>query len=283
MEIWTRILQILDTQMKTPLSYGPFHLLWLGFTVAASLLLAFYGKKMQTKTINKIVLVTAIVTIALEIYKQINFTFGDGSAAPAYQWYAFPWQFCSTPMYIGLLAGLTKKGKFHDALCAYLSTFGLFAGIAVMLYPGDVFIGTVGINIQTMVCHGGMVVMGVFLLASGHVKAELRTILKALPVFITVVLMAVAMNETAYRTGLLEEHTFNMFFVSPYCEPSLPVYSLVQGVLPFPWSLVVYVLGFTAAAVLILAVAMGLGKLAARAHCQSRSARYPVRMHSFMR
>ena len=91
MEIWTRILQILDTQMETPLPYGAFHLLWLGFTVAASLLLAFYGKKMQTKTINKIVLVTAIVTIALEIYKQINFTFGDGSAAAAYQWYAFPW------------------------------------------------------------------------------------------------------------------------------------------------------------------------------------------------
>jgi hypothetical protein len=263
MEVWTKILQILDTQMETPVPYGPFHLLWLGIVVVTSVLLAQYGKKMDRKTIQKIVLVTALVTIALEIYKQINFTFGDGSGTPAYQWYAFPWQFCSTPMYIGLLAGLTKKGKFHDALCAYLATFGMFAGMAVMLYPGDVFIGTVGINIQTMVCHGGMVVLGALLLASGHVKAELRTILKALPVFATVVLIAVAMNEVAYRTGLLEHHTFNMFFVSPYCEPSLPVYSLVQGVLPFPWSLLVYILGFTAAATVVLAVAMGIGKLLA--------------------
>jgi hypothetical protein len=186
-------------------------------------------------------------------------------------------------MYIGLLAGLTQKGKFHDALCAYLATFGMFAGMAVMLYPGDVFIGTVGINIQTMVCHGGMVVLGALLLASGHVKAELRTILKALPVFATVVLIAVAMNEAAYRTGLLEHHTFNMFFVSPYCEPSLPVYSLVQGVLPFPWSLLVYILGFTAAATVVLAVAMGIGKLLAhygqKEHFYGSHSHFHLKLH----
>jgi hypothetical protein len=283
MEVWTKILQILDTQMETPVPYGPFHLLWLGIVVAASLALGLRGHNRSFDNVRKIVLILSVVTIVLEVYKQINYTFGDGSAAPAYQWYAFPWQFCSTPMYIGLLAGLTKKGKFHDALCAYLATFGMFAGMAVMLYPGDVFVGTVGINIQTMVCHGGMVVLGALLLASGHVKAELRTILKALPVFATVVLIAVAMNEVAYRTGLLEHHTFNMFFVSPYCEPSLPVYSLVQGVLPFPWSLLVYILGFTAAATVVLAVAMGIGKLLAHSgqkeHFYGSHSRFHLKLH----
>ena len=264
MEIWTRILQILDTQMTVPSLFGWYHVLWLGIVVAASLALGLRGHNRSFDNVRKIVLILSVITIVLEVYKQINYTFGDGSAAPAYQWYAFPWQFCSTPMYIGLVAGLTKKGKFHDALCAYLATFGMFAGIAVMLYPGDVFIGTVGINIQTMVCHGGMVVLGVLLLASGHVELRLRTVLKALPVFVTTLLMAVIMNEAAYRAGLLENHNFNMFFVSPYCDPSLPVYSLVQAVLPFPWSLAVYVLGFTAAAAIVLALGMGIDKLVAR-------------------
>ena len=264
MEVWTKILQILDTQMETPVPYGPFHLLWLGIVVVTSVLLAQYSKKMDRKSIQKIVLVTALVTIALEIYKQINFTFGDGSGTPANQWYAFPWQFCSTPMYIGLAAGLSKKGRFHDALCAYLATFALFAGIAVMLYPTSVFVGTVGINIQTMVCHGSMVVIGVLLLASGYVKLDWSSLRKAVPVFVTMVLTAVVLNEVAYRVGILEAHTFNMFFISPYCDPSLPVYSLVQGVVPFPLSLVVYVLGFTAAAGIILAMGMGLQRLARR-------------------
>ena len=264
MELWKQILQILDTQMETPVSYGPFHLLWLAITLVASLLLGLYSRTLQKKSVNRIVLIMSLVIIALEVYKQINFTFGNGSAAASYQWYAFPWQFCSTPMYVGLVAGLCRKGRLQACLHAYLATFSLFAGVAVMLYPVSVFVGTVGINIQTMVCHGGMVVMAVLLLASGTVKLEWRTLKKAVPVFVAMVSAAVLMNEAAYRTGLLEEHTFNMFFISPYCDPSLPVYSLVQAVLPFPWSLVVYVLGFTAAAGIMLALAMGIGKLAGR-------------------
>ncbi len=258
MEFRQRILQLLDTEMEIPLPYGLFHLVCLAITAAAAVLLALRSRRMEPKTVNRIVLITAIVTVLLEIYKQVNYTFGDGSSPAAYQWYAFPWQFCSTPMYAGLLAGLCRKGRLHDALCSYLATFALFAGLAVMFYPNTVFIDTVGINIQTMVCHGGMVVIGVLLLASGHVKLQWKSLLQAVPVFMVMVLVAAGMNEIAYRTGLLESHTFNMFFISPYCEPSLPVYSLVQGVLPFPWCLLVYILGFTAAAGIVLAAAMGI-------------------------
>lgn len=266
MNFWKILLQILDADMEVPDSYGIFHLLCLGIVIAASVFFIFNGRKLDEKTVRRIVLITAVVTFLLEVYKQINFTFEDGSNAPSYQWYAFPWQFCSTPMYAGLLTGLLRRGRIHDALCAYLATFALFAGLAVMVYPNTVFVDTIGINIQTMVCHGGMVVIGVLLLASGHVKLEWRTLLRALPVFAVMVLIAAGMNEIAYQVGLLEAHTFNMFFISPYCEPSLPVYSLVQGVLPFPWCLVVYVLGFTAAAGIVLGAAIGIRRLTRYRH-----------------
>ena len=63
------------------------------------------------------------------------------------------------------------------------------------------------------------------------------------------------MNEVAYRVHLLETETFNMFFISPHCAPSLPVYSLVQAVVPFPWSVVLYILGFSLATGIVLALA----------------------------
>ena len=256
MDIWVKVLQIMDLQMDTPTMYGWFHLLWLAITAAATVLLCVFGRKWSEKTVCNIVLSTAITVMVLEVYKQINFTFGDGSSSPAYQWYAFPWQFCSTPMYVGLLAGIFRKGKFHDALCAYLATFGLFAGAAVMAYPNTVFIGTIGINIQTMVCHGSMIVIGIYLLACGHVKLEHKTILRAVPVFAVTVGLAAILNEVAYHAGLGD---FNMFFISPYCDPSLPVYSLVQEKVPFPASLVIYILGFTAAGYAVLILVMLLG------------------------
>ena len=121
-----------------------------------------------------------------------------------------------------------------------------------MAYPATVFIDTVGINIQTMICHGSMITVGIVLLRTGYINATLKTVIQALPVFLVLVLVAIGMNEIAYQTGLLETETFNMFFISPYCSPELPVYSQIQGIVPFPFSVLVYVAGFTAASGIIM-------------------------------
>ena len=262
MSFWQSVLAFLDSSMETPVSFGWFHLLWLALTFLVLIPLLRFPKRQEDAHIRRVVLFTAIAVTVLEVYKQINYSFSyeDGIVFD-YQWYAFPFQFCSTPMYIGLLAGLTKKGKLHESLCAYLATYALFAGLAVMIYPNDVFISTIGINIQTMICHGSMITIAIYLFATGYVKLSHRTILKAMPVFAVTVGMAAVMNEIAYRVGLLETETFNMFFISPYCDPHLIIYSDVQKVVPFPWSLVIYILGFTAAAYLVLLIAMGIGAL----------------------
>ena len=108
----------------------------------------------------------------------------------------------------------------------------------------------------------GMILrVSVYLLYTQYVKNEHKTILHALPVFIGAVTVAAILNEIAYRVGLLETENFNMFFISPYQDPHLPVYSLVQQYVPFPWCLGLYVLGFTAAGYILLLIAMGIRKL----------------------
>ena len=250
-------MNLLNVKMKTPVPYGSFHLFFLITFFLAGILLCRYHAKAGERFVRRLLLLTSLTVLCLEIYKQINFSFRyeGGRILFDYQWYAFPFQFCSTPMYIGLLAALIKNKHIHQSLCAYLGTYSLFAGVCVMLYPVSVFVDTVGINIQTMVCHGLMVTVGMYLLYSGYVKTEYRTVRRALPVFLILVLMASVMNEAAHQTGLLKKETFNMFFISPYCAPELPVYSLVQQILPFPLSVVVYILAFTAASCLILSLA----------------------------
>ena len=264
MEFWGNLLKLLDTQMETPGMYGWFHLLFFAISIAAGVWLSIRYKQADEVFVRKLLLIVSLLTLVLEVYKQVNYTFSyDGHTISAdYQWYAFPFQFCSTPMYVGLLAGLLPKGKAHDALCTYLATYALFAGLCVMLYPAQVFIGTIGINIQTMICHGSMLTLGIYLLATRYVQPAHKTVLKAVPVFACLIAMAMVMNEIAHATGLLERETFNMFFISPYCEGTLPVYSLVQGVVPYPWSLVIYIAIFTLAAYIMLLLAMLAHKLA---------------------
>lgn len=259
------LLNILDADMTTPTMYGWFHLLFFALSIAAGVLLCKY-KKPTDKFVNDLMLFTAILSIVLEVYKQINYTFSyDGSVITGdYQWYAFPFQFCSTPMYVGLLAGILRKGKIRDALCTYLATYALFGGLVVMIYPAQVFISTIGINIQTMICHGSMLTVGIYLLGTRYIKLEHKTVLKAIPVFVCLVAAATVMNEIAYFTGLLERETFNMFFISRHCEGTLPVYSIVQGFVPYPWCMIIYVVIFTLAAYIMVLLAMLIKKLATK-------------------
>ncbi len=258
LEFLGKLLEFLDADMQTPGLYGWFHILFFAISIIAGILLCRFCKGDDQRVVRRVLTITAIVVILLEVYKQVNYTFTyDGTKILTdYQWYAFPFQFCSTPMYISLLAGVIRNRKIHESLCAYLATFALFAGLCVMFYPGQVFISTIGINIQTMICHGLMITIGIYLLGTGYVKIEHKTILKAIPVFAACVLLAMAMNEIAYFSGLLDTETFNMFFISPHCEPSLPVYSLVQAAVPYPWCLFIYIAGFSVASYIVLLLAM---------------------------
>lgn len=251
------LLDLLNAKMEVPDMYGGFHIFFFAVSILAGIVLCRRCPKPDAAFVRKLLLIVSLVVIGLEIYKQVNFSFRyDGERIRFdYQWYAFPFQFCSTPMYIGLLSALTRSKHLHECFSAYLSTYGLFAGLCVMFYPSTVFVDTIGINIQTMICHGSMVTIGIYLLFSGYVKTERQTIFKALPVFFALVGMAMAMNEIAYQTGLLNTETFNMFFISPYCAPELPVYSLIQGVVPYPWCALIYIAGFTAAGSLLLLMA----------------------------
>ena len=200
--------------------------------------------------------------ILFEVYKQLNFSYNPSTDTWNYQWYAFPFQFCSTPMYILLLVGLTKPGKVQDALCSFLATFGLFAGLAVMAFPSTVFVPTIGINIQTMVHHGMMVVIGVFMWVSGRAKLNHKTLLKAVIVFSILATIAYVSNILFYHFG--DGSAFNMFFISPYGVCDIPFLILLQPLVPHIVFLLFYLFGFALAAYIIVLIAMLIGKLCKR-------------------
>ena len=259
------MIELFDTTTDVPPAYGSYHLISIILTVVLAVALSLLYKKIGEKNVRWVILTVSVIAILLEVYKQITYTFSveNGEIVSDYQWYAFPFQFCSVPMYAGVLAGLTK-GKLHDCLCAFLASYAIFAGLCVMIYPGDVFSTVAGVNFQTMYCHGSMITLGVSLLAFGYVKNAHKTILRAMPVFAVAVGLAVIMNEVVYRTNIAEGETFNMFFVSPHFEGTLPVYSTIQQVVPYPLCLILYILAFSIAAYVILLAATGIRALLCR-------------------
>lgn len=256
MNFFEKILKALDGSMPRPVSFGWFHFLCLGIVIVAAVLLAWFGRKTTDKQNRIIMLVLSLTMIIFEIYKQLNYSYTWTTDTWSYQWYAFPFQFCSTPMFIGLIAACIPKGRVQEAMFCFLGTFGLFAGLSVMLYPNDVFINTIGINIQTMLHHGIMLIMGVYVLSSGRAKLKWTTILKASIVFVALTAMAIIMDIIYVKAG--GNQTFNMFYISPYFECTLPVLSLIYLKVPYYVFLPIYILGFMLAGFVILLIAMGI-------------------------
>lgn len=254
MTVLNRIWDLFEIRMETPPSYGWFHILWCVLSVVAGVLLCIWLKDGR-RYAPRVVFVTAVIVAGLECYKLLHFGLLQGGGTFAFPWKYFPFQFCSTPMYAGLLVGVFRKGRFHDSLCAYLATFAVFAGLCVMIYPAGVLVRTVGINIQTMICHGSMITVGIYLFGSGYVSTRRKTVMKAVPLFLVAVVVAMVLNEWAYRVGI---EGFNMFYFSPYAEPHLVVFSDIQRALGVsnPLNIVIYVTGFTLAAYVMLLFAV---------------------------
>ena len=259
MNWFEKFVAFLQSQMPTPGLYGWFHLLALALMLVAIVIVCKKGKNCSEKTFRKVLLVVSLVMIGLELYKQLIWSYNAVTDTWKYNWYFFPWQFCSVPMYAMLITALAKEGKFRDFMISFLATFSLFAGLVVMLYPGDVFQCMIGINIQTMVHHGSMVVIGVFMFVSGRVKMQHKTVLKGAAVFAVCVAVALVYNIAFHFID--PSVGANMFFIGPYVPCPTPVLSLFWGIVPYPVFLLIYLTGFILASYVILLIAMLIKKI----------------------
>lgn len=235
--------------MTIPEPYGAFHIFFVLLSGFVCFLLCRFFKNPSEKTVKKILLAYSIICIWLEIFKQIAFTFGvkNEIIIADYQWYAFPFQFCSTPMFVALLAALIPSKRFYRASLAYLSTFGFIAGVLVMAIPHSVFTDIIGVNIQTMVHHGSQITIGLFLLIRCRAIENLSSTLGGITIFLGAISIALILNFTVIHF-IPKGEIFNMFFVSPYFDSTLPIYNKIQDQVPYPIFLFLYIFPFVTGA-----------------------------------
>jgi hypothetical protein len=262
MNAFEKFLHILQVEMETPQTLGVWHLCSFALMIALCVLAAWRLRDASDKTVRRILFVAWLLLFLTEAYKQLVFTLhvNDGVASWSYAWYAFPFQFCSSPLYVLPLAALLPNGRLRDAVLAFLATFSFFAGLAVMVYPGDVFIGMIGINIQTMLHHGSQVAIGALLVAHNRRRYTRGFVLRGIPVFLAMACIALIADIAAYHILLANssDHVFNMFYISPYFISELPVFNTIQEAVPYPLFLASYVVGLMLGSVVIMGIALAI-------------------------
>jgi len=261
-DFFKNIIRFFSLGMDTPPSYGWFHLLFVGLLIIACIgAIVLANRHHNEKTLRIVLLVCGGIMILFEIYKQLIFTFrldASNNLIVDYQWYAFPLQLCSTPMYVMIIAGLLKPSKIRDSLFGYLALFGLFGGLVVFAYPNDVFTPIIGINIQTMLHHGLQIVVGVFLLTYYRKSLNLQFWLGSFVTFSIFLLIALSLN---YIVPSFVNETFNMFYISQKFGNHLPVLTNIYASVPYPVFLLTYALGFCFIASIFYWIGFGINKV----------------------
>lgn len=266
MQVIQNILRFLDTQASIPEYFGVFHIIWIALTIAASVALCILWKTEVIKKVKGVVIVASLILFILGLYKQIVLSFEYyPELAFHYDWNTFPWHFLSVPLVIGLFIGATS-GSIHKHFLSYFAIYGLLAGLWGMFRPGA-FVATVGLNVYSMLCYGTMIALAVLIIYSHQIKLNIMTFVKALPVFVMLVAVAISLNELAYL--IFPQQNISMFSISPHFASDTPVYSLVHNafleggmtVLEYIVCVLFYLILVSAFALIPFLIAIGLNKL----------------------
>lgn len=209
-------LALMDYSMEKPTTFGWFHLVCIFIIVILSVITAKIGRKKLEKNLDKTVFIFGVFFLLDEIIKQILFTEANNWVYPIY---IFPFQLCSIPTYVSLIAPWIKKDTLRKACYTFLAFADIGGGIATVIFAEySVFGVSIFGNIHTMVWHCSMIVQGVYLIAATQLtKKSLKDIFQGYGVFLFFLLVAEIMNVGYYYIFYPTlGGSFNMFFVSPF-------------------------------------------------------------------
>jgi len=245
MNLFERMLYFLQGEMVEPEAFGWFHLLCLFLVMVIVFVL--YKKRIHysEKQLRRVLGIYGITALILEVLKQLIWSFNyDGVTNIViwdYEWYAFPFQLCTTPIFVSLICLFLKKSKIRNDLLSYMAYITILGSISTMLIPDSCFVSDILVNIHTMWLHLGSFVISVYLLMTGEVKVSMKYLRGAINVFLVFVVLATVLNVLIYNIGVLNGETFNMFYISPYFISSLPVFDVIQENVPYVVYLIIYI------------------------------------------
>lgn len=261
------ILLFFETKIPTPNPWGVYHLCCMAVLAACITAIVLSGKKLRAnpKLVHRLTGGAGIFLLALELGKQVLYGLhvGENGIFWDYPWWIFPFQLCSTPMYVCLALLFCPEGRIRRALSTYLATFGMFGGIVVMLLPSSVFTDLLFVDLHTMVWHILLVSIGVLQWAGGTAGQKISDLFGGAIVF--VILASIAATLDCCLPQLAKEG-FNMFYLSPYIPVSMSDFvENFWASVPYPLYLCTYVFGFIAVSCGIFFAARTIRSAALRA------------------
>lgn len=238
------IYKLSQITMDEPLAWGEFHWEFLVWVAVICTVVGIIIGRASDKFFRFAICAFWLVMLFGEVLKQITtgLTMVDGEIIYKYDWAFFPFQLCSTPLYVLPVLSFLKDGRIRDYAASYIIGFGLIGGLAVYLVPDSVFCEYWFSNMHSMIHHGIQIITGIMTAVWYKNRITKRFFFKGCAVFAVMFTVAMLLNTVFYKYlieigQLAEGDTFNMFLISPYVDFDIPVFTDMFNSLS-PWAMI---------------------------------------------
>lgn len=260
-----KIVYNLQATMNKPTAFGWFHLMWIGITIISIIILYLLRKKYNEKQLKAVLLIYGMIALILEVSKQIIWSYNYDPITLVkywdYQWYSSAFQLCTMPIYVCILAAFLKKGKLRKSLLSFIAFYTIIGSFMTIIIPDSCFVPTILVNIHTMWLHCMSFVVSIYLLLTNEVELKIQNLKSSFVVFLFCVFIALILDIVMYKTGIIGNETFNMFFISPYFISTLPVFNIIQESVPYIIFLLIYIVVVLIGSIVVFTLAKLIQKL----------------------
>lgn len=239
--------------MEPPKTFGTFHLLFLIFGLLACVLFAWLFRKSTERQNNIILLSIGIFLAVSEVYKQLFYTYYIGGGE--YQWWIFPFQLCSVPMYLCLILPFIKSERVKHWLYTFLATYNLLGGFVSMFEQSGLSHEYITLTLHAYIWHLLLVFLGFYIIASNRAAHSVKDIIPAAGVFLVLASVAQAINI------IFREHSIKMFYISPYHSTPLIVFKDIEAACGWFVNMIVYCIALAIGAFIFLLIGIYVRRL----------------------
>ena len=159
--------------MTPPRPYGPFHLLFTAAGAGAAVWLsALLSRPQKSPGLSRLLFLCGLVLAVCEGFKQGFLYFVENNHT--YDWWYFPFQLCSVPMYLGLLLPAANSvPRLRSVFTVFIQDYGLLGGIMALLEPSGLMHPYWLMTIHGFLWHFILIFMG---LSCSVLPSQLRSI-----------------------------------------------------------------------------------------------------------
>jgi uncharacterized membrane protein YwaF len=213
-EILDKAIESTAWKMTPPPAYGTFHLLFMLIGIALCFLLAYKLRGISERGHKAVLFSAGMFLIVTEIYKQLFYYFyiSNPEGVNQYDWWVFPFQLCSVPMYLCIIAVFLKPGPIQNGIYGFMTTYNLLGGLISFIEPSGITHSYWTLTLHAYLWHMMLIFIGIYLIISGRCAKTKKDFLHAAATFVVLCAVAFCINLIFWDVS---GGDINMFFVGP--------------------------------------------------------------------